>query len=117
MHNDSKNFQQLINFTIFITEAAKLALGAPEVVMGFVGQSPPSQDNPGWLQFTPGVSTTLTTDSKGQQYCSPAQAVTQRGADIIIVGRGLLASSALLATAENYRLESWSALMQRSGSS
>lgn len=106
----------LLILSLSIVAAAKWAVDASDVVMGFVGQSPPSYDNPGWIQFTPGVSTTLSTDSKGQQYCSPSQAVSQRGADIIIVGRGLLASSALLTTAESYRLESWVALMQRCNS-
>jgi uridine monophosphate synthetase len=87
---------------------------ASDVVAGFVGQSPPDSDFPGWIQFTPGVnSSSKSGDSKGQQYCSPTEAVLERGADIIVVGRGLIKSSDVVATAENYRSEGWAALNQR----
>ena len=85
----------------------------PEVVVGFVGQSPPDADSPNWIQFTPGVSTTSSGDAKGQQYCSPTEAVMERGADIIIVGRGLTQSDDIVAAAESYRTEGWTALSQR----
>ncbi|EFX78014.1 hypothetical protein DAPPUDRAFT_305287 [Daphnia pulex] len=95
-------------------EAAKWGLIASDIVAGFVGQSPPDADFSGWIQFTPGVnSASKSGDSKGQQYCSPAEAVLERGADIIIVGRGLIKSSDVVATAENYRSEGWTALTKR----
>ena len=84
--------------------------------MGFVGQSPLDQDCPGWIQFTPGVNLTSKGDSKGQQYCSPTEAVVDKGADIIIVGRGLIQSANVIATAETYRKEGWNALMERTQS-
>ena len=85
------------------------------MVAGFVGQSPPDSDFSGWIQFTPGVNSASKSDgdSKGQQYCSPAEAVLERGADIIIVGRGLIKSSDVVATAEYFRTEGWAALTQR----
>jgi orotidine-5'-phosphate decarboxylase len=99
---------------VSITEAAKWGLIASDIVAGFVGQSPPDADFSGWIQFTPGVnSASKSGDSKGQQYCSPAEAVLERGADIIIVGRGLIKSSDVVATAENYRSEGWTALTKR----
>lgn len=82
-------------------------------MIGFVGQSPPDSDNSSWIQFTPGVNSSVSGDSKGQQYCSPAEAVLERGADIIIVGRGLIKSSDMVTTAESYRTEGWAALSQR----
>ena len=86
--------------------------------MGFVGQSPLDQDDPiDWIQFTPGVSLTARSDSKGQQYSSPADAV-RKGADIIIVGRGFIQHAgsieALSTAAEQYRLEGWNSFVQRS---
>lgn len=103
----------LIMFIFFTTEAAAWGLAASEVVVGFVGQSPPEADCPSWIQFTPGVSSSSSGDSKGQQYCSPTEAVLERGADIIIVGRGLTKSADLVSAAENYRSEGWAALTQR----
>ncbi|KAI9552417.1 hypothetical protein GHT06_022783 [Daphnia sinensis] len=98
----------------YAKEAAKWGLIASDVVTGFVGQSAPQSDFPGWVQFTPGVnSSSVSGDSKGQQYCSPAKAVLERGADIIIVGRGLIKSPDVVATAETYRSEGWAALTQR----
>lgn len=113
-----KNPHFLILYKLYIkcviAEAAKWGLIASDVVAGFVGQSSPNSDFPGWVQFTPGVnSSSASGDSKGQQYCSPAKAVLERGADIIIVGRGLIKSTDVLATAESYRTEGWAALTQR----
>ena len=82
--------------------------------MGFVGQSPLTEgDDLGYIQFTPGVSLTATSDAKGQQYVSPADAVVKRGADVIIVGRGLILSPDPLGTAEQYRQQGWKALTER----
>ena len=88
-------------------------MSASDVVVGVVGQSPPESDSTGWIQFTPGVSCSSSGDSKGQQYCSPSEAVLERGADIIIVGRGLIKTPDVVSAAENYRAEGWAALTQR----
>ena len=82
-------------------------------MVGFVGQSPLDEDSASWIQFTPGVNATAKGDDKGQQYCSPTEAVVAKGADIIIVGRGLILSADVVATARAYRQEGWSALQQR----
>jgi len=42
-------------------------------------------------------------DSLGQQYVSPVDAVTLRGADIIIVGRGITHSTDRVAAAQEYQ--------------
>ena len=103
-------------WVFFFTEAFKWGLEAPDTVLGYVGQSAPEKDWAGWVQFTPGVKVGSTTDSKGQQYCTPTQAVLQRGADVIIVGRGLThCSDDVVEAAETYRAEGWAALMQRIG--
>ncbi len=83
-------------------------------IAGFVGQSSLAQDDhPGWIQFTPGVSLSANGDNKGQQYTSPADAVEVRGADVIIVGRGIIAAEDQLAAAERYRADAWEALCRR----
>lgn len=100
--------------TFRFSEAAKWALKYRDVVVGFVGQSPLAEgDDPGFIQFTPGVSLTSTNDAKGQQYSSPADAVVKRGADVIIVGRGLILNPDLLGTAEQYREQGWKAFTGR----
>jgi len=96
----------------YCKESAKRGIAAAGVV-GFVGQSPLDEDSASWIQFTPGVNATAKGDDKGQQYCSPTEAVVAKGADIIIVGRGLILSADVVATARAYRQEGWSALQQR----
>ncbi|XP_049515068.1 uridine 5'-monophosphate synthase-like isoform X3 [Dermacentor silvarum] len=70
----------------------KMAEDFPDFVLGFVCQSRVSH-NPGHIHMTPGVRLDASGDSLGQQYCDPASAVTERGADIIIVGRGIVAAA------------------------
>jgi len=96
----------------YCKESAKRGIAAAGVV-GFVGQSPLDDDSAGWIQFTPGVNATSKGDNKGQQYCSPSEAVIAKGADIIIVGRGLTQSDDVVAAAEDYRKEGWNALQIR----
>lgn len=75
------------------TEATvKMAEDFPDFVLGFVCQSRVSH-NPGHIHMTPGVRLDASGDSLGQQYCDPSSAVVERGADIIIVGRGIVASA------------------------
>jgi len=96
----------------YCKESAKRGIAAAGVV-GFVGQSPLDDDSTGWIQFTPGVNATSKGDNKGQQYCSPTEAIVAKGADIIIVGRGLTQSDDVVAAAEAYRKEGWNALQSR----
>ena len=42
-------------------------------------------------------------DQLGQQYNSPAQMVTEKGVDVIIVGRGILNADDPVATAKLYQ--------------
>ena len=48
-----------------------------------------------------------TGDQLGQQYITPRQAIDGRGADILIIGRGILDSINRVKTAEEYQLESY----------
>ena len=42
-------------------------------------------------------------DDLGQQYITPADAVTLRGADVIIVGRGITQSSDVVSVTKQYQ--------------
>lgn len=59
-----------------------------------------------------GVKLEGTGDSLGQQYISPGEAITLRGADIIIVGRGITESADPVATAKLYQEAGYSAYEQ-----
>lgn len=56
-------------------------------VIGAVCQTTNLENN--FLKFTPGINIAASTDNKGQQYNSPAYAITQLQSHFLIVGRGL----------------------------
>jgi uridine monophosphate synthetase len=89
-------------FTAPLTQAAVgMALAEPEFVLGFIAQGTVSAD-PAHLHFTPGVQLSTGSDGLGQQYDTPASAVA-RGADVIIVGRGIYAAQDPAAAARELR--------------
>lgn len=67
---------------------------------------------PEFLFFTPGVHNEKTGDRLGQTYISPSDAV-MRGADIVIVGRGIYSEQDTKRAAAFYKTISWSALQSR----
>lgn len=52
-------------------------------------------------------------ESLGQQYISPEEAIMNRGADVVIVGRGVIEASDPQAEAELYRNAGWEAYLKR----
>ncbi len=54
-----------------------------------------------------------TSEGLGQQYVSPEDAILNRGADIIIVGRGITHSPEPVEVAELYRKSGWNAYLKR----
>lgn len=52
-------------------------------------------------------------DNLGQRYLSPKEVIGEKGSDIIIVGRGILAASDRLQEAEKYRKAAWESYMSR----
>jgi uridine monophosphate synthetase len=64
-----------------------------------------------FLLFMPGVSLTSKSDSLGQRYVTPAEAV-RGGADIIIVGRGIYGDDKPGTMAEEFRREAWEAKLK-----
>jgi len=91
---------------------ACIALGKHRAVAGFIAQSPITKDA-GQLQLTPGVHLSASGDGGDQRYVSPRSAVLERGADIVIVGRGITRASDPLRAAKQYRSEGWAALAER----
>ncbi|KAL5615259.1 hypothetical protein BROUX41_005313 [Berkeleyomyces rouxiae] len=94
-------------------------------VMGFVAQSPlnslPEDD---FVNMSPGCQLppqseeadesrqVVGGDGKGQQYNTPSKLICQSGADIIIVGRGILKADDPPTEAERYRRAGWKAYLQ-----
>jgi uridine monophosphate synthetase len=97
----------------------QMARQHPDFVLGFISQQSINSDpNDNFLTLTPGVQlpgqgSASTGDGLGQQYRTPKDVVTRDGADIIIVGRGILDSNDRTEEAERYRKEAWAAYEAR----
>ncbi|OQR79416.1 hypothetical protein BIW11_05750 [Tropilaelaps mercedesae] len=79
-----------------------------DFAIGVVSQSRLLESNK-MVQMTPGVKLTCEEDSLGQQYVTPQVAVSERGADVIIVGRGVTGASDPAAAAAEYAEQGWMA--------
>lgn len=96
----------------YVQQTLKLAEQHADFVFGFITQHAISTD-PHWLYLTPGIKLSEGGDELGQRYTTPKQALCERGADIIIVGRGIIAADDPLAEAKRYRKAGWQAYLQR----
>jgi len=81
------------------------------LVSGFISQSRVSK-RAGLVQMTPGVHLAESCDSGDQRYTSPAEAVKDKGADLIIVGRGICQALSPEVQAEEYRSQGWQAYLK-----
>jgi len=86
--------------------------GRKDVVAGFISQSRLSKDY-GLVQMTPGVHLAVAGDGGDQRYVTPRQAVMERGADIVIVGRGVTGEVDQGEAARRYREEAWNTYKQK----
>lgn len=84
-----------------------------DFVAGIVCQTNGVVQDPGLLQLTPGCKISTESDGLGQQYNTPAHVIKDKGADIAVVGRGILDSKDIRMTAEIYRDQLWSAYRER----
>ncbi len=96
----------------YIKQTLQMAEQYPDFVIGFITQHTVSP-HPQWINMTPGVKLQTEGDTLGQQYVTPAKAISEHGADIIIVGRGIIAASDPLKEAQLYRRHGWEAYLQR----
>lgn len=96
-----------------------------DFVMGFISQhSLNSAATDVFVNFTPGINLPPegckegwgeTGDGMGQTWRSPREVVVKNGADVIIVGRGVLGAKDRKAEAERYQKKAWEAYEQRIG--
>lgn len=82
-------------------------------VAGIVGQNCVAVNAPGLIQLTPGVKIDDVTDDLGQQYNTPEFVIKEKGADIGVVGRGIINSKNVEGTAKLYRDQMWKAYCER----
>ena len=89
-----------------------MAKSSPNAI-GVVSQSRLDNDDFDHVQFTPGVQMNSVADQLGQQYNTPEKAIIDRGADVIIVGRGIVTAEDPKAKAKEYKKVGWTALTNR----
>lgn len=96
-----------------------------DFVVGFVAQKNlNSESKDAFLTFTPGVGLPpegaihdegARGDGKGQVWRTPKEVIARDGADIVIVGRGILGADDRGKEAERYRKGAWEAYESRIG--
>lgn len=86
-----------------------------DFIAGIVCQSAECFAFPGLIQLTPGVKIDEGSDNLGQRYNTPEFVVKEKGADIGVVGRGILNASSIEKAASLYRDRLWSAYCDRVG--
>lgn len=87
-----------------------------EFVAGIVAQNAETVVTPGLIQLTPGVKIDATGDELGQNYNSPEHVVKNKGADIAVVGRGIIGAKNAKEAAKTYRDRLWAAYLDRTSS-
>lgn len=98
------------------TEATvEMATNGPDVdfVAGIVCQNKSVFAFPGIVQLTPGVKIEDSGDNLGQQYNTPEYVVIQNGADVAVVGRGVIQATNAEQAAQMYRNRLWTAYCER----
>lgn len=102
----------------YMKNTFKIAEQFADFVFGFITQHALSAD-PHWINMTPGVKleTGQNIDSLGQQYVTPEKAIIENGADIIIIGRGIITAKDPIAETRKYREQAWKAHLKRRNTS
>ncbi|XP_044254598.1 uridine 5'-monophosphate synthase [Tribolium madens] len=97
----------------YVDNSIKLARQYGDLVTGVVCQSVVFEDEPGFVQLTPGVHLESLKDNLSQQYNTPEVVVLQRGADVAVVGRGVTQASNPGDEAKRYKEVLWTAYEKR----
>jgi uridine monophosphate synthetase len=93
-----------------------------DFVMGFISQeSLNSEPDDNFIHMTPGCQLPaedeeengVASDGLGQQYNTPQKLIEICGADIVIVGRGILKAGDPQSEAQRYRRKAWKAYLSR----
>lgn len=84
-----------------------------DIVSGIVAQSPNLLDDAGLIQLSPGCKLEESGDNLGQKYNTPEYVINDKGADIAVVGRGIIESKNPVEVAKTYRDRLWTAYENR----
>ena len=88
----------------YLERTIKIARSNNKDIIGFICQRKIADDN--FLYMIPGVNLNETGDNSDQRYITPFEAM-DRGADIIIVGRGIIGKSDILEECKKYQSSGW----------
>ncbi len=95
----------------YTQQTITLAQKHADFVIGFIARHR-CIDDPRFLHLTPGVHFITGGDTLGQQYLTPEKVIKENGSDIIILGRGIIASDDPLKTAQQYKDVAWNAYQE-----
>ncbi|KAJ0177056.1 hypothetical protein K1T71_007065 [Dendrolimus kikuchii] len=93
--------------------SVRMASKYPELITGFVCQGKDTFSDPGLIQLTPGVQLESSKDDLGQVYNSPEKVILDNGADVIVVGRGIVAAKSAVTQAILYKETLWKCYEKR----
>lgn len=84
-----------------------------DIVVGLVCQSDDVVSSPTLIQLTPGVNMKMSNDALGQKYQNPSDIILTKGADIAVVGRGIIQDENPAEAAKLYKEWLWNAYLER----
>lgn len=93
--------------------SVKMASKYPELITGFVCQNKDTFSDPGLIQLTPGVQLECSKDDLGQVYNSPEKVILENGADVVVVGRGIISAKSPISQAVIYKETLWKFYQKR----
>ncbi|CAG9786316.1 unnamed protein product [Diatraea saccharalis] len=99
--------------TEYTAQTVKMASKYPNVLTGFVCQTKESFNDPRYIQLTPGVQFECSKDELGQVYNTPEKVILEKGADVVVVGRGIVTAKNPEAQAVLYKNVLWSNYLRR----
>jgi uridine monophosphate synthetase len=97
----------------YTSETVKMAAKYPNLITGFVCQNKNTFSDPGLLQLTPGVQLESVKDNLGQVYNTPEKVILEKGADIVVVGRGIVAAKSPETQVIVYKEALWKNYLKR----
>lgn len=97
----------------YSTKTMEMIKEYPDMVAGIVAQSSNLIEDAGLIQLTPGCKLDENGDDLGQKYNTPEFLIGEKGADIAVVGRGIIESKNQVEIAKTYRDRLWTAYENR----